>query len=64
MKKAERPYNTVITLIGDTFEEGEKPVEKVIDLTEVSDSELETLSKTFNEAFYEILWRNLHNSGK
>jgi hypothetical protein len=63
MSEQQRPYNPIISIIGDTFKEGKAPVEKiVVDLTKQSDDELEELTKTFPEATYEILWRALHSS--
>lgn len=62
MSDNERPYNTVITTIIDTFKDGEPAIQKTIDLTEVSESELTDLSNTYPEAFLELLWRQLHNS--
>lgn len=65
MSDKQRPYDPVITMIGDTFKEGQAPIEKiVVDLTKESDAALEELSKTFPEASYEILWRALHGSDK
>ena len=57
MEKKQRPYNTIITLIGDTFVEGEKPTEQIIDLAKVSDQKLVELSKLYPEAAYEQVWR-------
>ncbi len=57
MAKKERPYNPVITLIGDTFVEGEKPTEQIIDLSKVSDQKLVELSKEYPQAVYEQVWR-------
>lgn len=62
MDKKIRPFNPVIVSIGDTFVEGEKPTRQEIDLTKVSDKELEKLSHTYSEAYYEIIWRALTDS--
>jgi hypothetical protein len=57
MEKKTRPYNTILTSIGDTFIKGEKPTEEIIDLTKVSDKKLEELGKIYPEAIYEQVWR-------
>ena len=62
MEKKIRPFNTVITSIGDTFIEGEKPTEQIIDLTKISDEKLVELSKTFPEAAYEQIWRAMSDA--
>lgn len=63
MDEKQRPYDPIISIIGDTFKEGEGPVEKVlVDVSKEPDSALEDLSKIYPEAGYEILWRALHSS--
>lgn len=62
MEKKIRPFNTVITSIGDTFVEGEKPTEQTIDLAKVSDEKLVELSKTIPEAAYEQIWRAMSDA--
>lgn len=62
MEKFKRPYDTIITMIGDSFIEGQKPTEKVIDLTKVSDEELAKLSEMIPEAAFEQLWRAMSDA--
>ena len=63
MSEIQRPYNPIISIVGDTFKEGQAPIEKtIVDLTTESDAALEDLSKIFPEASYENLWRALHSS--
>lgn len=62
MEKNIRPYNTIITSIGDTFIEGKEPTKEVIDLTKVSDEKLDELSRDIPEAAYEQLWRAMSDA--
>lgn len=63
MSEPQRPFNPIISILGDTFQEGKPPVEKVvIDLTKQSEAELEELAGTYLEATYELYWRALYSS--
>jgi hypothetical protein len=63
MTENQRPYNPIISITGDTFKEGQAPIEKtIIDLTKESDASLEDLTGIYPEAAYEILWRALYSS--
>jgi hypothetical protein len=62
MKENKRPFNTVITSIGDTFIEGEPPIELKIDLTKLSDEKLAELSREYPEALYEQIWRAMSDA--
>jgi hypothetical protein len=63
MDKPQRPFNPIISILGDTFQEGKAPIEKVIvDLTTKSMDELEELAGTYLEATYEMFWRALQPS--
>jgi hypothetical protein len=61
MEKKQRPYNTIITLIGDTFVEGERPTEQIIDLAKASNKKLVELSKEYPQAVYEQVWRAIND---
>jgi hypothetical protein len=63
MSEAQRPFNPIISILGDTFQEGKAPIEKVIvDLSKLTDDELEELTGTYLEATFELFWRALHSS--
>jgi hypothetical protein len=62
MEPKQRPFNTIITSIGDTFIEGKAPTGETIDLTKVSDEKLVELSKVYAEAAYEQIWRALSDA--
>lgn len=59
MSNPKRPFNPVITSIGDSFVEGQKPTVEEIDLSKLSDSEVEKLAETHVAAMYELFWRGL-----
>jgi predicted nucleotidyltransferase len=63
MTEPQRPFNPVISILGDSFRPGEAPIESVvIDLTQITDLELRELSRTYIEATYELFWRALHQN--
>lgn len=56
----EKPYKTKIRMISDSFDpEDETPAEEIIDLEQLSESELEKLSEDIPEARLELLYRAL-----
>lgn len=62
MTEPQRWFNPIISLIGDTFQPGEPPIELVIDLTQKTDLELRELSRIHQQAAYELVWRHLNQS--
>jgi hypothetical protein len=56
----EKPYQTKIRAISDSFNPGDTaPAEEIIDLEQLSESELEKLSEDIPEARLELLYRAL-----
>ena len=57
---AEKPYQTKIRTISDSFDpEDPTPSEEIIDLEQLSDSELEKLVEEIPEAGLELIYREL-----
>jgi hypothetical protein len=62
MTEPQRWFDPIISLLGDTFQPGEPPIEDVIDLTQKTDSELRELGRIHIQATYELVWRELNQS--
>lgn len=57
---AEKPYQTKIRTISDSFDPKDPtPSEEIIDLEQLSDSELEKLVEEIPEAGLELIYREL-----
>lgn len=54
----EKTYETKISVIYDSFIEGEPPIVEIIDLEKLSDKELEELASEYREAGLELIYRS------